>query len=156
MKNKLFITCICILGCTTLFSQKNTVSAGGNNIGPGGSFCYSVGQINYTFQTNGNENIIEGLQQPYEISVLEIKNFETLSNITVFPNPTTQFVTISVKEFENIEYQLFDTNGRLIQSGKIVNAETTINVSRLPQATFILNIIKNQNISKTYKIIKKD
>ncbi len=156
MKMRLLYTGFCVLAINMLLAQENSVSAGGETIGSGGSSSYSVGQTNYTFQTNGNVNIIEGVQQPYEISVLEIKDFGLINNISVFPNPTTQFVTISIQEFEGLEYQLFDINGRLIQSGKLSNSETTINVSQLPQATFLLNILKNNSIGNTFKIIKKD
>jgi hypothetical protein len=153
---KLLLTGFCVLAINIILAQENSVSAGGETIGSGGSSSYSIGQTNYAFQTDGNINIIEGVQQPYEISVLEIKDFGLIENISVFPNPTTQFVTISTQEFEGLEFQLFDINGRLIQSGKLRNSETTINVSQLPQATFLLNILKNNSIGNTFKIIKKD
>ena len=44
------------------------------------------------------------------ISVLEIKDFGLINNISVFPNPTTQFVTISIQEFEGLEYQFVITS----------------------------------------------
>ncbi|MGV7107241.1 T9SS type A sorting domain-containing protein [Flavobacterium sp. U410] len=153
---KSLLTGFCVLAINIILAQENSVSAGGETIGSGGSSSYSIGQTNYAFQTDGNINIIEGVQQPYEISVLEIKDFGLIENISVFPNPTTQFVTISIQEFEGLEFQLFDINGRLIQSGKLSNSKTTINVSQLPQATFLLNILKNNSIGNTFKIIKKD
>ncbi|MDK2773062.1 MAG: T9SS type A sorting domain-containing protein [Flavobacterium sp.] len=153
---KLLLTGFCVLVINIVLAQENSVSAGGETVGSGGASSYSIGQTNYTFQTDGNINIIEGVQQPYEISVLEIKDFGLIENISVFPNPTTQFVTISIQEFEGLEFQLFDINGRLIQSGKLSNSETTINVSQLPQSTFLLNILKNNSIGNTFKIIKKD
>jgi len=79
------------------------------------------------------------------------------------PNPTTDYLTLEVKDFElsNIHFQLYDMNGKLLQSEKITGNQTSIVMSNLVPATYFLKVIvKTQGIAsqqevKTFRVIKK-
>jgi hypothetical protein len=58
------------LGLTGLQAQEVIPAVGGNASGSGGSVSYSVGQVAYQTHTGTNGSVVEGVQQPYEISVL--------------------------------------------------------------------------------------
>jgi len=80
-----------------------------------------------------------------------------------YPNPTTDYLTLEVKDFElsNIHFQLYDMNGKLLQSEKITGNQTSIVMSNLVPATYFLKVIvKTQGIAsqqevKTFRVIKK-
>jgi len=48
----------------------------------------------------------------------------------VYPNPTNAFVNLKIENhsLENLQYQLFDNNGRQIHSQKITTSETQISM----------------------------
>jgi hypothetical protein len=51
-------------------AMQNTIpAAGGNAKGSGGSASFTVGQIFYTKLSGTNGTVIQGIQQPYEISM---------------------------------------------------------------------------------------
>jgi hypothetical protein len=51
-------------------AMQNTISsAGGNAKGSGGSASFTVGQIFYTKLSGTNGSVVQGIQQPYEISI---------------------------------------------------------------------------------------
>ena len=52
----------------SMYSQQGFVAAGGDAKNTGGYFSFSVGQLDYNFFSNASNLIIEGLQQPSEIS----------------------------------------------------------------------------------------
>lgn len=142
---------------TNIQAQQSIVSSGGDVMGSGGAVSYSVGQIVYTKNTGSTGSGAQGVQQPYEISVvLGIDEANGIRLMTVFPNPTTNFVVVIVENFEvtNLTYQLFDTNGRLIENKKIVVEDTTIDLNGYPATIYFLQVLDKNKVIKTFKIIK--
>jgi hypothetical protein len=161
-------------GLTGLQAQEAIPATGSNASGSGGSVSYTVGQVVYTTNSGTNGSVIQGVQQPYEISVVSSIE-ETIGinlTVTAYPNPTTDFLTLSVDNFEtsNLLYQLYDTNGKLLESKKIEGNQTSIVMSNLVPDSYFLKVIQNKNevhnvisnkvgakqfnVVKTFKIIK--
>ena len=146
------------LGLTGLQAQESVNATGGNASGSGGSASYSVGQVVYTTNTGTNGSVSQGVQQPYEISVVtgieEAKGINL--SVSAYPNPTTDYLTLSIGEFEisNLSYQLYDMNGKLLQSEKISGNQTSIVMSNLVPSSYFVKVIQGNKEVKTFKIIK--
>ena len=99
------------LGLTGLYAQEAIPASGGDATGSGGSVSYSYGQVVYFTNTGTNGSVIEGVQQPYEISI--VTGIQQASDIklfcTVYPNPATDLLTLEVEiaDNENLFYQLY-------------------------------------------------
>ena len=74
-----------------------------------------------------------------------------------YPNPTIDNLTLNVgnNELSNLNLQLFDLNGRLIENRKISNAIETIGMENLAAAVYFLKVTRSNKEIKTFKIIKK-
>ena len=68
MMKKYSITAISIFCSLVMYAQQGFVSVGGDTKNANGSVSFSVGQLGYQYFRNGANLVIEGLQQPYEIS----------------------------------------------------------------------------------------
>jgi len=158
-KLKLSTVLLLGLGLTGLQAQESVNTTGGNASGSGGSVSYSVGQVVYTTNTGINGSVAQGVQQPYEISVVTAIEEAKGINLTVsaYPNPTTDYLTLEVKEFElsNLHFQLYDMSGKLLQSEKITGNQTSIAMSNLTPATYFVKVVQGKEEVKTFKIIKK-
>lgn len=146
------------LGLTELQAQESVNVAGGNAAGSGGSVTYSVGQVAYQNYNGVDASVAEGVHQPYEITVVTAIN-ETrgiILSLTVYPNPATDYLTLRIDEFDtsNLSYQLFDTQGKLLQKEKITGNQTRITMSSLGPATYFLRVLQGNKEVKTFKIIK--
>ena len=138
-------------------TQESTNASGGDATGSGGTVAYSVGQIVYTTNTGTTGSVAQGVQQPYEISVvLGIEDNSINLELTAYPNPTANFLTLNVgkAELSTLNFQLFDISGKLIESRKIISSSETIAMENLPTATYFLKVTYNNNEVKTFKIIK--
>ncbi len=146
------------LGITGIQAQTSVNATGGNASGSGGSASYSVGQVVYTKNTGINGTVAQGVQQPYEISVVtSIKEAKGISlSVSVFPNPTSDYLTLGIDEFEisNLSYQLYDMNGKLLQHKRITGYQTRIVLSNLEPATYFVKVVQDNKEVKTFKIIK--
>ena len=158
MKYKKVKISVLLLGLgLTAQAQQATTATGSDASGSGGTVAYSVGQIVYTTNTGTNGSVAQGVQQPYEISiVLGIDNHTINLELTAYPNPTANFLTLNVgnAELSTLNFQLYDILGKLIESRKIISSSETIAIENLPTATYFLKVTNNNNEVKTFKIIK--
>ena len=150
---------ILALSLSTVSAQESVNATGGNASGEGGSANYSVGQVVYTTHTGANGSVTQGVQQPYEISVVTAIDEAKSINLSVsaYPNPTTDYLTLSIDELEisTMSYHVYDVTGKLIQSEKITGNHTTIGMNNLVPATYFVKVIQGNQEVKTFKIIKK-
>lgn len=150
---------ISILTLTVLHAQEAIPATGGEASGGGGSASYTVGQVGYTTNTGTNGNTVsQGVQQPYEISVVTgiIEAKDISLNISAYPNPTSDYLTIKVENYEtvNLQYSVFDINGKLLQTVKATGNETQIETSNLAPANYFLKVKDKNKEIKVFKIIK--
>ena len=156
-KVKFIVVFLMLFSMLGLKAQETTDASGGEASGSGGTVSYSVGQIVYTTSSGTNGSVAQGVQQPYEISVvLGIEEANGIHLMTVFPNPTTNFVVLKVENYvvTDLIYQLIDTNGRLIESKKILGEVTTVDINNYPATIYFLQVLDNNKAIKTFKIIK--
>lgn len=155
--NKKILIGACLI-VAQINAQESVLTSGGNASSGSGNVSYSVGQIFYTTINGTTAYLSQGVEQPFEIqTVLGADNFNISLELSVYPNPTTDFIYLIVKEssYESLQYQLFDLNGRLIENNKVSNSSTIIQMYKYPSAVYLLKVIDNNKEVKTFKIIKK-
>lgn len=161
MKHKrLKLSTLLLLGLslTGLQAQEVIPATGGNASGSGGSVSYSVGQVSTQTQTGTNGSVAQGVQQPYEIFVVTaIEQAKGINlSVTAYPNPVTDYLTLSIdkSDISNLSYQLYDMNGKLLQSEKITGNQTRIVMSKLVPASYFVKVNQRNKEVKMFKIIK--
>lgn len=146
--------------CPQITEAQETISAtGGTATGTGGTATYTGGQLVFNVVTGTTGFIIQGVQQPFEISVVTaIANTEDITlECIVYPNPTDGIIRLVIKSFEDgkMRFLLYDLNGILLQEMKIEERETVISLENLLPSVYFLKVIKGNLEVKVFKIIKK-
>lgn len=158
-KLKLGILFLLVLGLIDLQGQEEITASFGNFNGQGGSISYTAGQLVYTTFTGPNGSVGQGVQQPYEISI--VTNIERKGDITlscsVYPNPTINELTLKIVDLNGKEltYHLYDIAGKQLDYNVISGSSNTIPMSEYIPAVYFLKVKKNQKELITFKIIKK-
>ena len=148
---------ILLAGLTGLQAQEAVTTTGGNASGSGGTVSYTIGQIDYTTNTGTGGTVTQGVQQPYEFFILGIDDKKDISlEMSVYPNPSVAFVNLKIvnQNLENLSFQLYDVNQKLILNQKVSSTETSIPMEKLASATYFLKVSDNKKVVKTFKIIK--
>jgi hypothetical protein len=147
------------LGGISLLAQQTVSSAGKEGNGTGGAVSYTIGQVAYTTITDGvNGSVAQGVQQPYEISVvtaLEEANDISLE-FSVYPNPAKDYLILKIEGEVKTQCiaSLYNINGNLLQTIKVESNVTTISMQSNLPGTYILKITRANKEIKTFKIIK--
>jgi hypothetical protein len=139
-------------------AQTSTATTGGNAFGAEGTVSYTIGQVVYTTNNGSTGSAIQGVQQPYEISIItgtgEVEGIEL--NFIAYPNPASDFFTLKIENYtiENLSYKLFDAYGKIQESEKVSGNKTTISMINKVPGVYLLKNIDNQKEIKSFKIIK--
>ncbi len=139
-------------------AQETALPAGGEATGAGGSMSFSVGQIADQTNLGGGITEAQGVQQPYEISVVTgLSSVGKLHiDMQVFPNPAQNNITLQIKHssLANFYYTLTDQVGKVISQNKITQSSTAIDVHALAASSYFLSVYADQQLINSFKILK--
>lgn len=138
-------------------AQQSANAAVGDATGSGGSVAYSVGQVVYTANNGPSGTVSQGVQQAYEIFLIGINETQLNNSLSVFPNPTVDNLTLQISDYnnENLSYQLYDIQGKLVNKGQIITKQTQIKTASLPPDTYFIKVLNQENKHvQSFKIIK--
>ena len=131
-------------------------ATGGDATGSGGTVAYSVGQIVYTTNTGTTGSVAQGVDQAYEISSVGIKETALNISLSIFPNPTSDYLTLKVEDYNNeaLSYNLINEQGKLVMNEQITNQDTQVAMSTLARGAYFINVLQANKKIQTFKIIK--
>lgn len=93
----------------------------------------------------------------YNCSTLAVEDVKKQNGISVFPNPTSGFVTIqNTKNSELKTVEIYNVAGQLIKNFKLDSGtnKASLDMSQLLNGTYILKV-KSESENNTVKVIKK-
>ena len=146
----------CILSGFFCIGQHTISAGGGDAISITGTSNFTIGQTVYSNHITSNGEVLEGVQIPYEIAVLvNTDKEEDRFLLSVFPNPTSDvlYLTSSILDKE-FSYDLYTESGVLITSASLLKT-TSIELHNQSSGVYLLSVKDQENILKTFKIIKK-
>ena len=157
--NKILLIIFSIsLGLSNLTAQEAIPCASGNASGSGGSGSYTIGEVFYSNYKGTNGNVNQGIQQPFDVQ--EITGISEAKGINIsvntFPNPVQSVLTLKVENYplDNLTYDMYTIDGKLIESNAIEAAETTIEMSTFSSSSYFLKICNNHKEVKIFTIVK--
>ncbi len=159
LKAKIVAVAMLLTFCSslsTVMSQEAIPAAGGEASGSGGRVSYTAGQIFYHTFEGVTGTVAEGVQQPYEVYVVSVID-EVAGTVSAFPNPVSDLLKVKVEKemLKNLDFQLFDMSGRLIESRKVISEITEIKMYGLKPGVYFLKVIDNEKKIKSFKIVKR-
>ena len=82
---------------------------------------------------------------------------QSIGSWSIYPNPTQSAITVKINVAGNLFYKIFNTAGIEMLCGNIYKAETSIDVSNVPEGLYIIQVFNDKNESRGYqKIVKVD
>lgn len=115
---------------------------------------WSIGESITATHSAEDYIITQGFHQD-DYVITTVEDLQTDINISVFPNPATDFITINLEaSLIPSSVLLSDTNGKAILQRKIFDAESKLDFSSYTQGVYFLSIKRENKVIKTFKIIK--
>lgn len=159
-KNILLI--IVLVGINFSFDAQNTIyqviaTSGESFKNSNFQLDWTLGELQTETYDGLDITLTQGFQQAdYKKTVTEIEKSELYpTNITVFPNPTSDFIYININNLPiiNLEYIITDILGKYLIINNITNNNTKISFNTFKKGTYFIGIKQNSKILQTLKII---
>jgi Secretion system C-terminal sorting domain len=142
-----------------LQAQQAVLVAGGNATGASGKISYSIGQTIYSSAIGSNGSSSQGVQQAFQITTLGADSFPEIAlSMVAYPNPTTSLVNLKIENYNyhSLAYELYNSNGKLLENKKINSNQTAIQMESFAPAIYFIKITEENELIKTFKIIKNN
>ena len=149
-------TALCVLAVMSAQAQSAIVPTGGTASGNGGTVTYTVGQIAVQTNSNGTTSISEGVQQPFEISVVGVDEHPDITlTAKLYPNPTLSTCNLQCESWQNMdEVRIYDANGKYLFRKKIEGSLTEMDFSSYAPGIYFVNVYSDKQTLKTFKVVK--
>ena len=165
-----------LFSCVGLNAQSGIVAAGSDaRVESNQSVTFTIGQVFYQSYRDGpqSHSVNEGLQQPYEILVEDLKTedpeFKLIArefdqtnydinnlDLRISPNPFTNYISIETNDLrDGMQYYLHDNLGRTISVENLNSTMVTLDLSQHPSGLYFLTVTIENNPVKTIKLIKQ-
>jgi len=122
-------------------------------------------KIEYAYSPSGNRTMrkfnLSAFRVGQKDSTESAKEFPKIlmqEGISVFPNPTSDKVVLTINDFkpeENNSMSLIDVKGNVVMTQKITQSRSEMDVSQLVAGIYYFNVVKNKNMLY-YKLVKID
>ena len=159
MENKVKLALLALLCMNTffVFGQESVNTSGGDISSSTGAVSYSVGQSIYGIVNGTGGSMTQGVQQPYKVVVSNVGDVGVEINLSILPNPTSDFLHLTFEEYINYKasFQLIEGRGNIIQKALVQNMVTSLDLSALASGIYYLQVATESEIIKSFKIIKR-
>ena len=135
-------------------AQEVVATQGDSYSNASGNIDFTIGEVIINTGTDGSNDLTQGFHQT-NWNFVSIEDHAPSYEATIFPNPTSEILTIRTSMFENVTYTLYDAQGKLIIQDKLSSAQTPIQVSQLAPGAYSLTLNNDTQKLKTFKLIKQ-
>lgn len=159
---KKIITILSLLLAFTSYSQtaikKEVIDSGGATASNGATtIIYTIGEVVVQESSVGTIHISEGFISPDIWETIGVQDYTALAGISVFPNPTTDYITISFSEIANYNITVFDYLGKQIEDFNTQQTSThSLDMQSYSDGVYLV-LVKNTAKQQytTNKVVKK-
>lgn len=154
MSLSLFLT---VIGYSQSISPDVIGTAGNRATGTNLTIDWTMGEVATATLTGSNSMVTQGFHQPYLTIVgVEIPE-ETLMDVRIYPNPTSNqvFVRMNLTEVGQCQLNLIALDGKILKTVQVntPNQEVLIEMSEYPAGSYLLSL-STQHTQQIHKIQK--
>jgi len=153
MKKKLLPIGVFLLAASA--NAQEVISSQGNSYSNAThTIDYTIGEPVTATVSNGTNDLTQGFHQT-NVTITRIEDLDVNISVNLFPNPTSEFVNLTVEKFDGVTLRLFDVAGKQLKQVPLNSTQTSISVLEYAEGTYLLTLEnKASKKIKTFKIIK--
>ena len=138
-------------------NAQQVISSSGSTLkNSAGSLSFTLGELVIDTKNTGVVILTQGFHQT-KLIITAISDLpEQRFSISAFPNPTNDYVNLKIEkgDIHDIEFILFDMQGKVLSNQKIENSNTEIQFSGYNSGNYLMKVLQKGKQIQTFKIIK--
>lgn len=142
---KCIMTTAFVMLTVFLFSQEVVSSGGASYSGNTANLEFTIGEISSEMSGIHSTSI-----------VIVLSTIDEFVELSIYPNPTKNFVKINSPKVEWFDYQLFNQEGKLVRDNRLHTRLESIDLASISEGMYLLKLTNpTTKKTNTYRIIKK-
>ena len=159
---RLFLTVglgFALLGANAQTASPELVSSAGDSFNNTSyQLDWSIGECVTATHNAGDYVITQGLHQGNYV-VTSVEDLAADINISVYPNPTTDLISVSFTDLPSSNGHgnviiITDINGKILQQAEVTSNVEQLNFSTYANGIYFLTVKQESKLIKSFKIIK--
>ena len=73
--------------------------------------------------------------------------------MTVYPNPTSDLLTIELSDEKNLDFVITDLTGAIVSQGGLVNGKRTIETAGFSRGTYVISLFDDSQMISSKQFI---
>jgi len=132
-------------------------SGGGVVVTPNFTVIHTIGEVVVAEKAGGTLQVSEGFISAELVTALGVEDYTAWNSVTMYPNPTTEYVNVRFTEAGNYALELYDLKGILLNNYHTDDTDQyQIQVSDIASGQYLLLVRDNeQKRFKTFKLIRE-
>ena len=118
-----------------------------------GSLHWTVGEVAVSRFQNGIE-LAEGFHQMYFDLLVDTEELPASWEVQIYPNPTTNWITIDVPPTERLRVRLFASSGQLLYQNDGFFSGTKLDMTPYPEGVYHLQLVGEDQQAYTAQVVK--
>ncbi len=136
-------------------SAQSVISTQGDSYSNGNvSIDYTIGEIIIATETDGSNDVTQGFHQT-NWKFLEVLDYAPEMSIEVYPNPMGSNLNVKMEDFTNVQFTLYNNEGKEVICNNLHEKSTLIKVNELPHGSYTLRFRNESSDLKIFKLIKQ-
>ena len=156
MLKHIYIGLFLTFNVSCIFAQtidRQVVGSSGTQLSSGSTTVeFTIGEAVTETVSSVGHSASQGFHQG-TINVTSIEEDISFGEVSVFPNPAVEAVQVKYQGSTG-QWHLYTIDGKLVSSGRLQKGLNSIDLNRLAQATYILNLFNQKDIRSTYRVQK--
>ena len=136
-------------------SPQVVASAGRNLSGASGGMDFTIGEVATSTLTAGSDVLTQGFNQP-NIVIVAIEEFTDVYTISLYPNPTDQFVNVVTNSDDELQVHVYNALGQLVIDSEVFTNKLTLDIHAISNGVYQMHITrKTGEPVKNYSLVKR-
>ncbi len=147
-----------MFGFSQTVIEKSSIDSGGANATVGTTtLLYTIGEAVVQENSNGSIHISEGFISAEVLDVLEISDYTELLGVSIYPNPTIDYVKINFLNNDVHLITLFDFSGKQLGVFQSGNGHLfSLDMQKYSSGMYLVLVRNTQKQQyKTFKLVKE-
>jgi hypothetical protein len=156
MKKRVSLTLIIVLGLFfATYAQHVIATSGGTMTSNAIQANWTIGELITETIFTSTSAVSAGLNQPGFQIITSVKKPWYENELSFYPNPVTQLMTVRYDGTLPIDIKIISVKGSVLSTNKIKEPLTQIDFSNVAAGIYVIQILKPEGMTSTYKIIKE-
>ncbi len=116
---------------------------------------WTIGEPITETYSNNNSIITSGINQPLLKIISSVENIQNKIEFSIYPNPTSQIVTIKYSGQLPVIAKVLSINGQVFSNKQINETSSQFDFSTYAKGIYLIEITEQRGKSNTYRIVKQ-